>query len=181
MLRNYSGVGRLLASGPSLLVHRPELQAGPRMQMQISECLGQASCAPHALPPTQLCPCPARKGEAAPGYARNAAGSSMQQEERAACYPESGQGACCQGEEGLPLLFFWIPTCPSSWNQVAQDTPSELPQPRGQCSSSAFPRGVRTGGSNCWVPVAPLTAMSSSNCLKKCPPEPQSLRSMTAF
>lgn len=114
MLRNYSGVGRLLASGPSLVVHRPELQAGPRMQMQISECLGQASCALHALPPTQLCPCPARKGEAAPGYARNAAGSSMQQEERAACYPESGQRACCQGKEGLPLLFFWVPTCPSS-------------------------------------------------------------------
>lgn len=143
MLRNYSGVGRLLASRPSWVVHRPEQQAGPRMQMQISEYLGQASCVPHALPPMQLCPCPARKGEAAPGYARNAAGSSMQQEERAACYPESGQRACCQGEEGLPLLFFWFPTCSSSWNQVAQDTPLGMPQPRGKCSGSAFPQGSK--------------------------------------
>lgn len=83
--------------------------------MQISERLGQASCVPHALPPTQLCPCPARKGEAAPGYARNAAGSRMQQEERAACCPESGQRTRCQGEEGLPLLSFLIPGSPSSW------------------------------------------------------------------
>lgn len=79
-------------------------------------------------------------------------------EERAACYPESGQRACCQGEEGLPLLFFWFPTCPCSWNQVAQDTPPELPQPRGKCSGSAFPQGSKNRR---WQL---LGASSSSHC-----------------
>lgn len=78
MLRNYSVRGRLLGLGSSSVVYRPEQQAGASMQTQVSECLGQASCVPQALPPTQLRPCPARKGEADPGYARNAAGSSVQ-------------------------------------------------------------------------------------------------------
>lgn len=142
MLGNYSGRGRFLGSGSSSVVYRPEQQAGPSTQIQVSECLGQVSCVPHALPPTQLRPCPARKGEAAPGYARNAAGSSVQQKERAACYPESGQRACCQGEEGLPLLSFSFPRFPSSW--PAQDTPLGLPQPTSKCLGSASPQGSKS-------------------------------------
>lgn len=167
---------RLLWSG-----HRPEQQAGPGMQMQVSECLGQAFCVLHALPQTQLCPCPARKGEAAPGYARNAAGS-RQQEERAACCPESGQRACCQGEEGLSLLSFLFSRSPSSW---AAQGPGGTEHPSGAASTyqQVFrihfsPGEARARGGSCWVPVAPPTAMSSS--LKKCPPRPQSICSRTA-
>lgn len=183
MLGNYSGRGRLLGSGSSLVVYRPEQQAGPRMLMQVSEGLGQASCVSHALPPTQLCPCLTRKGEAAPGYARNAAGSSMQQEERAACYPESGQRACCQGEEGLPLLSFSFPRFPSSW--AAQDTPPGLPQPTSKCLGSASPQGSK---SKRWQLPG---ASSSSHCqelelklkqlLKETSSEPQSIYSRASF
>lgn len=162
MLRNCSGVGRLLGSGPSWVVHRPGATDWARMQMQISERLGQASCVPHALPPTQLCPCPARKGEAAPGYARNAAGSRMQQEERAACCPESGQRTHCQGEEGLPLLSFLIPGSPSSWAAQEPGGTGQLLRgclnPAASAQHLPFPRGARAGGGNCWMPVG------SSHC-----------------
>lgn len=134
---------------------------------------------PHALPPTQLCPCPARKGEAAPGYARNAAGSSVQQEERAACYPESGQRACCQGEEGLLLLSFSFPRFPSSW--AAQDTALGLPQPPSKCLGSASPQGSK---SKRWQLPG---ARSSSHChelkqiFKEKSREPQSIYSRASF
>ena len=163
MPRNYYGVGRLPASRPSLVVHRPEQQAGPRMQMQISEYLGQASCVPHALPPMQLCPCPARKGEAAPGYARNAAGSGMQQEERAACYPESGQRACCQGEEGLLCSssgsLHALPLGPR-WHRTLLQS-CLTPEASGQAQELVLPL-------TCWVTFAKLLMSSGSLFLYLC-------------
>lgn len=132
-----------------------------------------------ALPPTQLCPCPARKGEVAPGYARNAAGSSVQRKERAACYPESGQRACCQGEEGLPLLSFSFPRFPFSW--AAKDTPVGLPQSTSKCLGAASPQGSKS--KRCQLPGA----SRSSHChelkqlFKGKSSEAQSIHSRAAF
>lgn len=85
MLRNYSGMGRSLGSGSSSVVYRPEQQDGPRMQRRVSERPGQAFVYPMPFPQHGSAPAQPGRGRlllAMPG---------MQQEERAACYPESGQ------------------------------------------------------------------------------------------
>lgn len=178
MLGNYSGMGRSLGLGSSPVVYRPEQQAEPRMQRQVSECL-VSFVYPMPFPPTQLCPCPARKGEAAPGYARNAAGSSVQQEERAACYPESGQRGPAARLGGAVLLSFSFPRFPSSWE--AQEAPLGLPQPTSKCLGSASPQGSK---SKRWQLPG---ASSSSHChelkrlSKEKSSEPQSIYSRASF
>lgn len=73
---------------------------------------------------------------------------------------------------GLPLLSLSFPRFPSSW--AAQDTPPGLPQPTSKCFRVCFsPGGARARDDSCLVPVAPPTALSSSNCLRKSPGNPR--------